>query len=223
MPPGFILPLILVLLFLLPILFLDIMTEALGKLGIDPAWAPLLVMATFVGSLFNIPLWREKIDDPLLRHPLEIWRLQQRFPHLGRPVSERVIAMNVGGCVLPLLLVLHIIRHLQANQPSVLPALALAVGVNIAVCWLAARPVPRVGIMMPAFLPGAVAALSAIGLAPQEAPPVAFCAGVLGPVIGADLLHLHAFRRNQVGIASIGGAGTFDGIVLSGLLAVLLA
>ena len=42
-------------------------------------------------------------------------------------------------------------------------------------------------------------------------------------MIGADLLHLKEVVRIAPGLASIGGAGTFDGIVLSGLAASLLA
>ena len=52
---------------------------------------------------------------------------------------------------------------------------------------------------------------------------VAFTAGVLGPLIGADLMHLRDISRMSVGVLSIGGAGTFDGIVLSGVLAALAA
>jgi uncharacterized membrane protein len=46
---------------------------------------------------------------------------------------------------------------------------------------------------------------------------------VLGPLIGADLLHLRDIEKIATGIASIGGAGTFDGIVLSGIVAAYLA
>ena len=56
-----------------------------------------------------------------------------------------------------------------------------------------------------------------------QAPPVVFVAGVLGPLIGADLLHLRDIEKITTGIASIGGAGTFDGIVLSGIVAAYLA
>ncbi|MCF8024780.1 MAG: DUF1614 domain-containing protein [Desulfobacteraceae bacterium] len=58
---------------------------------------------------------------------------------------------------------------------------------------------------------------------PFDTSSCAFCAGVLGPLIGADLLHLKEIGKLNTGVASIGGAGTFDGIVLSGLLATLLA
>ena len=59
--------------------------------------------------------------------------------------------------------------------------------------------------------------------APAHAPPVAFVAGVAGPLIGADLLRLREIERMGTAVASIGGAGTFDGIVISGLVATLLA
>jgi uncharacterized membrane protein len=76
---------------------------------------------------------------------------------------------------------------------------------------------------MPALVPPIVAVMSALVLAPVQAPPVAFIAGVLGPLLGADLLHLREIPRISTGMASIGGAGTFDGIVLSGILAAYLA
>ena len=124
--------------------------------------------------------------------------------------------------MIPMLLVLYELVRIWQAYPALLLPLAMAVLINIVVCYWSARPVPGVGIVMPALVPGALAALSALLLAPGMAPPVAYCAGVLGPVIGADLLHLNKIRNAQVGIASIGGAGTFDGIVISGLLAVLL-
>jgi uncharacterized membrane protein len=60
-------------------------------------------------------------------------------------------------------------------------------------------------------------------LAPDIAPPVAFVVGVTGPLVGADLLHLRDIHLTETGVVSIGGAGTFDGIVLSGVVAAYLA
>ncbi len=67
-----------------------------------------------------------------------------------------------------------------------------------------------------------IAAILALLLAPDAAPPVAFLIGVMGPLIGADLLHLKDIEAAETGVASIGGAGTFDGIVLSGIIAAYL-
>jgi uncharacterized membrane protein len=57
----------------------------------------------------------------------------------------------------------------------------------------------------------------------QFATPTAYVAGTLGTLIGADILNLNKIRYMRAPVASIGGAGTFDGIFLSGIIAVLLA
>jgi uncharacterized membrane protein len=47
--------------------------------------------------------------------------------------------------------------------------------------------------------------------------------GTFGPLVGADLLHLREIERMETGMVSIDGAGTFDGIILSGIVALYLA
>ncbi len=76
---------------------------------------------------------------------------------------------------------------------------------------------------MPGFVSLIAAAALALVLAPEAAAPVAFVIGVVGPLVGADLLHLTEIEAAEIGIVSIGGAGTFDGIILSGILAAYLA
>jgi len=51
----------------------------------------------------------------------------------------------------------------------------------------------------------------------------AYIAGSLGTLIGADLLNLDKVRGLGAPVASIGGAGKFDGIFLTGIVAVLFA
>ena len=72
-------------------------------------------------------------------------------------------------------------------------------------------------------VPPLAAALLALLLAPGNAPPVAYVAGTLGTLIGADLLHLPDLRRFDTQLLSIGGAGVHDGIFFAGLVAALLA
>jgi uncharacterized membrane protein len=47
-------------------------------------------------------------------------------------------------------------------------------------------------------------------------------AGTLGTLIGADLTNFGRIRGLGAPIASIGGAGTWDGVFLTGIVAVLL-
>ncbi len=51
---------------------------------------------------------------------------------------------------------------------------------------------------------------------------IAYVSGTLGTLIGADLLNLGKLSQLRVGSASIGGAGTWDGVFLTGILAVFL-
>jgi len=99
----------------------------------------------------------------------------------------------------------------------------LALAAVTYVVYRTARPVPGLGIATPMFIPPLVAALAALILDPQSAPATAYTAGTLGTLIGADLLHLDKLKELRAPVASIGGAGTFDGIFLTGILAVLLA
>jgi uncharacterized membrane protein len=86
-----------------------------------------------------------------------------------------------------------------------------------------ATPVEGVGIAVPVFVPPIVTAIVAVLLARHHAAPLAYISGSLGTLIGADLLNLGAVQGLGAPVASIGGAGTFDGIFLTGILAVLLA
>lgn len=212
----------LVILLLLPFLLADAMVSALLELGIAPRVATLLVIGIFVGSLFNVPVWRRG-PRVITYSPTDFLGLGRRALRLLEPGGQQVIALNVGGCVIPSLIVLYeLSRLLQAG--GTLPLYAgIAIALNVVVCYLMARPVAGLGILLPALVPGCLAALVALLLAGGHAPPVAFCAGVLGPLIGADLLHLRDLGRRGTGMMSIGGAGTFDGIVISGFLAAMLS
>jgi uncharacterized membrane protein len=88
-----------------------------------------------------------------------------------------------------------------------------------------AYPVPGVGIAVPVFVPPIATALVAVLMARENAAALAYVSGSgsLGTLIGADLLNLGAIRGLGAPVASIGGAGTFDGIFLTGIMAVLLA
>jgi uncharacterized membrane protein len=62
----------------------------------------------------------------------------------------------------------------------------------------------------------------ATGVYPAMAVPVALVAAVIGPLVGAHASHLKNIASPLVGVASVLGAGTFDGMVLSGIVAAYL-
>ncbi len=209
---------------LLPFFLVDMMQTALTRLRLPPLVASFSVLGILLGSLVNIPVYRFARDQEQAEIVWGAFQIGALSPRYRRLRTETVIAVNVGGCVIPTLLALWQIRILSsAGFQTMVLALVVTLA-NIAIAWRAARPVPGVGIMMP----GLLSPLVAVGLTwlldiPEDyRTPTAFVAGVMGPLVGADLLHLKDISRVSIGLLSIGGAGTFDGIVLSGLLAALL-
>jgi uncharacterized membrane protein len=72
-------------------------------------------------------------------------------------------------------------------------------------------------------VPALSAAIISLILSRDYAAPLAYVSGSLGCLIGADLLNLDRIQGLGAPVASIGGAGTFDGIFVIGILAVLIA
>ncbi len=213
----------LVLLAMLPFVFGQLFTSALIKLRLASTTALLVVIGIFAGSPINIPVTRIARRDTVLEDPLAVFGLSGWWPRAQRLRRDTIIAVNVGGCLIPVGLAIYEITYLIIESWHSLPGLLLAIIINTLVCYWMARPIEGIGIAMPGMLPPLIAATSALLLVPDQAPPVAFVAGVLGPLIGADLLHLRDISKIATGMASIGGAGTFDGIVLSGIVAAYLA
>lgn len=223
MPTGcFPLMLFIALLFYVPVFFADLMLLAMGKLGFTPGFSLWLVIGIFIGGMINIPVKRIERNETVDMDPFMYLGLHRVF-HRIHPRSYTLIAVNVGGCLIPSLIVVYELMIVSRLGFHALALTLLSTAINIFLCYQFARPIPRLGIALPAWVPAFAAVLCAWIFLPEIAPPVAFVAGVLGPLIGADLLHLKDISAINTGMGSIGGAGTFDGIVLSGLFATLLA
>ena len=134
-----------------------------------------------------------------------------------------LLAVNVGGAVIPALISMALIHRFPESLNYALVGIAIvAILTN-----LVARPVKGLGIVTPALLPPLGAAIAAILWSILGSPHdliflIAYVSGTLGTLIGADILNLNKIRDLGAPVASIGGAGTFDGVFLSGLIAVLL-
>jgi uncharacterized membrane protein len=129
-----------------------------------------------------------------------------------------VVALNVGGALIPILISLYLVLRTRLYG-----RMLIGVAFVAAVVHSLARIVPGMGIVVPMFVPPLVAAGIALLLAFRKAPPVAYVSGSMGTLIGADLLNLGRIADLGAPIVSIGGAGTFDGVFLTGIIAGLLA
>lgn len=221
---------VLVLAFLLvaPLLFLGVVGGAFARLGFSTLQVVLLLALTLGGSLVNIPVARLRSELPygeVVRLPRGF--MLQRLYRVPSFVTETVVAVNLGGAVIPSLVsLLLVLAAARMGGPGVLVPIGLGVlGVTLVV-RLVARPVPGLGITTPFFVPPLCAALAGIllsGGVPGMGPVIGYVSGTLGTLVGADLLLWREFPRLGARVVSIGGAGTFDGIFLAGVIAALLA
>jgi uncharacterized membrane protein len=215
--PGFFSILIGLFLILFFLLILGALRRAYLNLGVSSSAAMLLLLASLIGSYFNIPIAELSQERVLSNQVIDYFGMEYTVPVVEHWPGT-VIAVNVGGAVIPTLMSLYL---LIARQLWVKGLIAIAI-VAVMLHWLA-NPVPGVGIAVPVFLPALITAIVAWILSRENPAPLAYVAGSLGTLIGADLTTLDKVRGLGAPVASIGGAGTFDGIFLTGILAVLLA
>lgn len=210
-------------LILLPFFFAQFMVVALSKLGLSPPVALLALIGIIFGSMVNIPFKTIPRDEEIFVDPFGLYGFGPLFPRFRVRRSYTTLAVNLGGCLIPCAIAIYEVTRVAVRGSGALLTLIIITLITVVVCYRISRPLPGIGIAIPALIPPLIAAALSLLLMPDFAPPVAFVAGVLGPLIGADLLRLKEMTRIATGIASIGGAGTFDGIVLSGLIAALLS
>lgn len=195
---------------------LDIVEVAVAKLGFSPSVALLLFAAVILGSTINIPLYERVSRIPIIPDFADLWMARFWGIPLHKIEQKTVIALNVGGGLIPTLLALY-----ELTRSNILAILVVTAVVTFT-CYFSAQVVPGIGIQMNALVAPLTASLLALLLVGNDAAPVAFAGGILGTLIGADLLHLPEIEKMSAGVLSIGGAGVFDGIALCGLFALLL-
>ncbi len=195
-----VLALIIIIPLLLIFAFLLISEEAFEVIGFRFRQAVLMTVGALVGSFINIPII---------------------------PLGDAVIAVNVGGCIIPLFITFELVAK---HRTSLVHTLAAVAAVSLITFYFAV-PVPGVGITMPFYI--APLAGAAVGLLISRgcgtAPALAYAGGTVGTLLGADIFNLMnpTVLTSLTVIAgttlSIGGAGIFDGIFVTGIIAVALA
>ncbi len=192
---------------------LEVMTAVFQKLNLSPQSGFIVYFLSLLGSTINIPIARKKsyIEDMS-----ENFFYSLLLPHPPLIRQQVVVAINLGGAIIPAFLSIYLLLKTPLI-PVIISTLLIAV-----VAHLLARPVKGFGIALPAFVPPLFAALFASIFTKSCTPCVAYISGVLGTLIGADILNLRRLDKIGSGMMSIGGAGVFDGIFLTGIIAVLL-
>lgn len=200
--------------FLLP---LKLMKYAYEQLGVSPAGAVLLLFGSLIGSYINIPIAVISQKSVMASQLIDYFGMRYQVP-AATDWGGTVLAINVGGAVIPVIMSVYLLVKWQLWWEGLLATVVVA-----GICYSVSSPVPGLGIAVPVFVPVIATTIVALLLSRKHAAPVAYIAGSLGTLIGADLMNFNKLPELNAPIASIGGAGTFDGIFLTGIVAVLVA
>lgn len=215
--PLFYLALLLLLLVAVLVIEVGLVHYASERLGIGRRQIFLLMLLCLLGSYINIPVAEFPGEQVVSGEVVPFFGVQYVVP-VVHEWPGTILAVNVGGALIPTGLSIYLL----VKHRLWLESLAGVAIVTAVVYWLA-TPVRGVGISVPVLGPPIIAALVAVLIGRRKSAPLAYVAGTLGTLIGADLLNLGAIAGLGAPVASIGGAGTFDGIFLTGILAMLLA
>jgi uncharacterized membrane protein len=217
LPPVLFSVLVFLFVVLIILIQLRILRYAYMKLGVGPGAALLLLFGSLIGSYFNIPI--TVLPGQMVRsgQVVDFFGMQYVVP-LVQDWPGTVLAVNVGGAVIPTLMSSYLILRYQLWTRATIAVVAIAIIIHSM-----ATPVHGLGIAVPVLAPVIATAILAFILSREYAAPLAYIGGSMGTLIGADLSNLDKINGLGAPVASIGGAGTFDGIFLTGILAVLLA
>src|SRR5471030_1913139 len=217
MTPGLFSILVVLFAGLIILVQLRLLRYAYMRLGIGPGAALFLLFGSLIGSYFNIPIAVLPGESMRSGQIVDFYGMRYVVP-LVTSWPGTVLAVNVGGAVIPTLMSTYLVIRYQLWLKAAIATVAIAFVIHAM-----ATPVHGIGIAVPVFAPVVTTAILAFLLSREYAAPLAYIGGSMGTLLGADLLNLDEIGGLGAPVASIGGAGTFDGIFLTGILAVLLA
>jgi uncharacterized membrane protein len=215
--PPFFLVLVAFFLFVFVLLPLRLLKYAYEQLGVAPAGAVLLLLGSLLGSLVNIPIAVISKAEVLASQVVRFYRVQYQVP-AATDWGGTVLAVNVGGAVIPTIMSIYLLIKWRLWFEGLIATVAVA-----AICYWLSTPIPGLGIAVPVFAPVVATTIAALVLSRNHAAPLAYIAGSLGTLIGADLMNFDKLAELKAPVLAIGGAGTFDGIFLTGIASVLIA
>jgi uncharacterized membrane protein len=213
----FVLGLLFILGLLIALIEIGIIGYAYQKMGVHRRYVFAVLLLSLLGSYVNIPVAELPAERVVSGQELSFFGMRYVIP-VVEEWPGTIIAVNVGGAVIPTLLSLYLLVKTGMYGRAL-----VGVAIVTTIVHGLAHPIHGVGIAVPVFIPPVVAAATALLLSRRSGPSLAYIAGSLGTLIGADLLNLGSIQELGAPIASIGGAGRFDGIFMTGILAVLLA
>ncbi|MDW7651680.1 MAG: DUF1614 domain-containing protein [Bacillota bacterium] len=138
------------------------------------------------------------------------------------PLSDNV-SVNIGGGIIPFALAAYLFAKAGTTKEKVRAVVAALVTAAVVYATMKIMPLePTYNMFLdPMYLFAIIAAV--VGYLAGRSRRSAFIAGSMGLLLTDIISRIEVAIRGGSGSMSIGGAGVFDAIVISGILALLLA
>lgn len=201
-----------------------------NSIGIPQEYFWAVMVLSWIGSAINLPLFVVENEHSVPQvESAENFGVTYNVPETGLEKKQTMVMINVGGAIIPALISLYLLVYsipLYADNliMTYFKTFVVMLGV-IVTTYQSAQIVEGVGITTLAWGPPTMTVFITMLVnyfSPLSCPvQIAYIGGTMGALIGADFLNLP--RITGIGpVVSIGGAGTFDGVYLTGLTSVLL-
>ncbi|ATZ61012.2 MAG: DUF1614 domain-containing protein [Methanosarcinales archaeon Met12] len=206
---------------LLPLVYLRYTGKLGPVLGLDSYLILATVAAMLLFSVFEIPIHRMRTRKPSytggeasLLGRLYSVPVEDELSTGAPRVYHTTITLNVGGFIIPLLLILGT-RYNVPFLETVLVTMILAVSTHFL-----SKMEAGIGIIVPNYI-GLASIPFAFILAPESIASVVLIGGVLGILIGL-MTRLHPIEEGSAFI-NLGGVGSFRAICITVVLSLLLS
>jgi uncharacterized membrane protein len=201
-------------------IFFFVTEVAFEKTGFTRLQFLVILGVALIGSYIDIPVWQIKNTRPtIVVQEVRAFWITYRIPQYALTRTTTTIALNIGGGLVPIVVTLILLKE----HPSIWLGALVATALTAVAVHMVAKVVDGVGVVAPTLLPPIAAVLFSLPFGGTDLAVTAYIAGTLGTLIGADLSNLGRIAKGGTSVASIGGAGKFDGIFLTGIVAVLIA
>jgi len=201
-------------------IFFFVTEVAFEKTGFTRIQFLVILGVALVGSYVDVPVWRLKnVRRTVVVREVRAFWVTYRIPQYALTEVTTTIALNVGGAMVPIVVTLVLLNE----HPGIWLGALIATALTALAVHMVAKYVEGVGIVAPTLLPPIAAVLFSLPFGGSYLAITAYIAGTLGTLVGADLSNLGKISEGGTHVASIGGAGKFDGIFLTGIVAVLIA
>jgi len=203
------------------------------RYGLGLPWFLVILVVWFslLGSAINFPIKEFVSEQPIIvSREVSFFGFKWIIPEVVVGKQKTVLAVNLGGAIIPILVSFYLLAYSIPTfdpNPSIAYLKIFIVTVIIAiVAKRLSRVVPGLGIALPGFIPPLLTVILTLIVFPvytlNNPYVIGYVSGTIGTLIGADILNLGKITKVGSPLISIGGAGTFDGIYLTGVMSVFL-